>query len=134
MAENVGERATARGAAKEPTMTAMIKEDEVVARLVQDPNCPPDLLLFWGYGGRSPAEGYGRLYLDASCSHFVDIPQGSIVHTVSVPPPQSPLGGSYVWVLKEHWIRLKWGSSAMMQPATVPSPLEWYQQQRKTPE
>lgn len=132
MAENAGEKDTRQRTAAEPTMTAAIREEELVARVVLDANRPPDLLLFWGYGGISPAEGHARLYLDANCATFVDIPRDAIVHTVAVPKAQSPLGGSYVWVAKEHWARLKWGSSTSIRQEAAQSPLEWYRQ-RKAP-
>ena len=72
--------------------------DDFVARLVKDPNDPPDLLLLSGYLGASSEEGHVRLYLDEELAHYVEIPEGAIRHTHEISLEQSPLGGSLVWI------------------------------------
>lgn len=75
-----------------------VRFDDFVARIVEDPNKPPDLLLLSGYLGASSEEEHVRLYLDEELSQYVEIAQKSIRHTQEIPPEQSPLGGSLVWI------------------------------------
>ncbi|HYE14606.1 MAG TPA: hypothetical protein VD968_09220, partial [Pyrinomonadaceae bacterium] len=70
---------------------AEIGFDDFVARIVRDPNDPPDLLLLSGYLGSSSEEGHVRLYLNEELSRYVEIPEGAIRHTQEIPPEQSPL-------------------------------------------
>ena len=77
------------------------KLEDFVARLVPDPVDPPDLLLLKGYLGASSEEGHVRLYLDEELSRYVEIPRKAIRHARELPPEQSPLGGSLVWIDRE---------------------------------
>ena len=74
------------------------KSDDFVARLVQDPGDPPDLLLLSGYLGASSEEGHVRLYLDEELSRYAEIPKEAIRHARELSPEQSPLGGSLLWI------------------------------------
>src|SRR5687768_12276310 len=75
-----------------------VPRDSFVARIVQDPKEPPELLLLSGYMGASSEEGCVRLYLDEELGRYVEIPADAIRHTQELPPEQSPLGGSLVWI------------------------------------
>jgi hypothetical protein len=74
------------------------QSDDFVARLVKDPGDPPDLLLMSGYLGASSEDGHVRLYLDEELSRYVEIPKEAIRHARELPPGQSPLGGSLLWI------------------------------------
>ena len=74
------------------------ESDDFVARLVKDPNETPELLLLRGYLGASSEDGHVRLYLDEELSHYLEIPRQTIRHARELPPEQSPLGGSLVWI------------------------------------
>jgi hypothetical protein len=75
-----------------------VRYDDFVGRIVQDPNEPPNVTLLSGYLGSSSEEGHVRLYLDEELSRYVEIPEKAIRHTQELPPEQSPLGGSLVWI------------------------------------
>lgn len=74
------------------------ESDDFVARLVQDPKDPPGLQLLSGYLGASSEEGHVRLYLDEELSRYAEIPLESIRHARELPPAESPLGGSLLWL------------------------------------
>ncbi|MFL6253432.1 MAG: hypothetical protein ACJ74T_00265, partial [Pyrinomonadaceae bacterium] len=75
-----------------------LRYDDFVGRLVQDPKDPQPVTLLSGYLGSSSEEGHVRLYLDEELCRYVEIPQKAIRHTQELPPEQSPLGGSLVWI------------------------------------
>lgn len=75
-----------------------LRYDDFVGRIVRDPNEPPSVTLLSGYLGSSSEEGHVRLYLDEELCRYVEIPQKAIRHTQELPPEQSPLGGSLVWI------------------------------------
>lgn len=75
-----------------------LRYDDFVERIVRDPNEPPDVLLLSGYLGSSSEEGHVRLYLDEELCRYVEIPEKAIRHTQELPPEQSALGGSLVWL------------------------------------
>ncbi|MET0646828.1 MAG: hypothetical protein ABW208_09425 [Pyrinomonadaceae bacterium] len=75
-----------------------LRYDDFVGRIVQDPKEPPSVTLLSGYLGASSEEGYVRLYLDEELGRYVEIPEKAIRHTQELPPEQSPLGGSLVWI------------------------------------
>ena len=67
-----------------------------VAKIVSDPASPPDTVIVAGYLGKSPHEGYERLYLTPNLSHWIDIPKDDVLH--QAPVPGDPLNAAYVWV------------------------------------
>lgn len=75
-----------------------LRFDDFVGRIVQDPKAPPSVTLLSGYLGSSSEEGHVRLYLDEELCRYVEIPEKAIRHTQELPPEQSPLGGSLVWI------------------------------------
>jgi hypothetical protein len=75
-----------------------LRYDDFVERIVQDPNKPPGVTLLSGYLGSSSEEGHVRLYLDEELSRYVEIPEKAVRHAQRLPPEQSPLGGSLVWI------------------------------------
>ena len=75
-----------------------VRYDDFVGRIVKDPNEPPNATLLSGYLGSSSEEAHVRLYLDEGLSRYVEIPEKAILHTQELPPEQSPLGGSLVWI------------------------------------
>ena len=97
--ETTKRKRTAKGATKGVKKGGpQIALDDWVARLVPDPKDTPGLQLLSGYLGASPEERHVRLYLDEELSRYVDIPEEAIRHTRELPPEQSPLGGSLLWV------------------------------------
>src|SRR5215211_136674 len=75
-----------------------LRYDDFVGRIVQNPKEPPGVTLLSGYLGSSSEEGHVRLYLDEELCRYVEIPEKAIRHTQELPPEQSPLGGSLVWI------------------------------------
>ncbi|MBV8856143.1 MAG: hypothetical protein JOZ02_04200 [Acidobacteria bacterium] len=75
-----------------------LRYDDFVGRIVQDPNEPPSVTLLSGYLGASSEEGHVRLYLDEELTRYVEIPEKAVRHTQELPPEQSPLGGSLLWI------------------------------------
>jgi len=69
-----------------------------VDRLVTDPKNPPDVTLLQGWFGASSEEGSRRLYLDPELTQSLEIPEDAILGVQDIPPEQSALGGSYVWI------------------------------------
>src|SRR5215211_2018794 len=78
-----------------------LRYDDFVGRIVQNPKEPPGVTLLSGYLGSSSEEGHVRLYLDEELCRYVEIPEKAIRHTQELPPEQSPLGGSIVWIDRE---------------------------------
>src|SRR5258707_7833216 len=72
-----------------------------VAKIVKDPNNPPDTLLLQGYLGQSSEEGHTRLYLDPQLSDYVEIPNDAILHTADVSGGHGVSGASYVWINRD---------------------------------
>jgi hypothetical protein len=75
--------------------------NDFVAKIVIDPNSPPQTLLLSGYIGNASVENHTRLYLDAELSDYVDIPNDAILHTAHMPADQGPLRGSYIWIKRD---------------------------------
>lgn len=75
-----------------------LRYDEFVQRIVRDPKDPPQVTLLSGYLGSSSEKEHVRLYLDEELSRYVEIPENAIRYTQALPPEQSPLGGSLVWI------------------------------------
>ncbi len=67
-----------------------------VAAIVSDPANPPQTILVGGYPGKSPYEGYERLYLTPDLSYWIDVLQDDVLHTQ--PIPNDPLHGVYWWI------------------------------------
>jgi hypothetical protein len=73
-----------------------IRYDDFIAGLVPDPAKVEPTLLLSGFVGRGAAEGSVRIYPEPSLGTWYEVPEADIVH--SMPIPDSPLGGSHVWV------------------------------------
>lgn len=74
------------------------KHSDFVSKIVNDPKSPPATLLLQGFVGRASKEDHTRIYFDPQLSSYVDVPNEAILHSKDIPPEQSPLGGSYVWI------------------------------------
>lgn len=79
-----------------------------VTAIVKDPGNVPSVILLWGYVGDSPEDKHIRLYFDGYLSRCVDVPLEEILHREGVPAARSSLGGSYLWVNRTGWTKLKW--------------------------
>jgi len=77
------------------------RHDDFVSKLVSDPNRPPDTILLCGFLGASSEEQHTRIYFDAQLTNYVELPNDAILHTAPLPPEQSQLGGSYVWIKQD---------------------------------
>ena len=75
--------------------------DEIVSKIVSDPSNPPEVILLSGYLGSSSESGHIRLYFDPKFSKYIEIPETAIKHSQPIPVERSPLGGSYVWILRD---------------------------------
>lgn len=74
------------------------KNDNFVDHLIGDPSQIPEMVLLNGYMGKSSLDGYSRLYLNAVCSEYYEIPGDAVLHSMKLPAASSPLGASCVWV------------------------------------
>lgn len=77
------------------------KHDKFTAKVVSDPAKPQNTLLLQGFLGASSQPDYTRVYADLSLDSYVDVANADIIHIEPVPPAQSPMGGSYLWVKKD---------------------------------
>lgn len=72
---------------------ADISEDEVVARIVSDPN-NPDVKRVTGFAlGKSSRDGYWRLYLNVDLSHYLEFEKSATLHA-----KQFREGRTVVWL------------------------------------
>jgi hypothetical protein len=79
----------------QPQKRPEIRYDDIVANVVSDPSKGSEATLIAGYVGRG-TEGRVRIYPDLSFATYHDVAEEDIVH--SIPIPDAPHGGSYVWV------------------------------------
>lgn len=75
-----------------------LREDELVSKLVPDPTQQAGVVVLSGFLGRSPREGFQRLYTSPQLDAFVEIPADAIVHRLTLTPDQSAYGGTTVWL------------------------------------
>src|SRR3954462_5250168 len=80
-----------------------LRYDDFISKVIPDPAKVEPTLLLSGFVGRGGAEGAVRIYSDPSLNKWVDVPEADIVH--SMPIPDSPLGGSHLWVKRSAEIR-----------------------------
>jgi hypothetical protein len=78
--------------------SAGLAEDDLVARLAPDPGAPPDVRLVSGWLGKSTRRGYWRLYLTPGLSRYVEVDESAIRHHQRLVSPDSPLGGTLLWI------------------------------------
>lgn len=90
-------------------------ESSHVAAIVSDPAAPPDSILIGGYPGKSPYDGYDRLYLTPDLSFWIDIPKDDVLH--EAPVPGDPLGAVYMWIRQGSHLLYK----GQKPPATEPA-------------
>lgn len=83
-----------------PMTTCVLREDEFVANVVQDPREPPDTLFIMGFVGRAIQAGDTRIYLDVQLAAYFDVPSAEVLHAAPLARGQSPLGGHYLWLLR----------------------------------
>jgi hypothetical protein len=80
-----------------------LRYDDFIANVIPDPAKVEPTLLLSGFVGRGGADGSVRIYPEPSLNKWLDVPEADIVH--SMPIPDSPLGGSHVWVKRSAEIR-----------------------------
>src|SRR6267142_2720068 len=99
-----------------------IRYDDFIADIHPDPATPEPTILLSGFIGRADADGTVRIYPDPSLGTWYDVPEADIVHTL--PIPDAPLGGSYVWVKSS--AQIKPGSASVpASPAAAPAAGGW---------
>jgi hypothetical protein len=94
-----------------------IRYDDFIANINPDPAKPEPTLLLSGFVGHGDGEGTVRIFPEPSLGTWYDVPEADIVHTL--PIPDSPLGGSHVWVKTSAQIQP--GSAAAPAPAAAPA-------------
>jgi len=77
---------------------ADLRQDEVIARLVPDPEAPPDVVRLTGYLGRSTRREFWRLYQTLELNAYMEIAEDDIVHSQPVGGPDTSLSGTLLWV------------------------------------
>jgi hypothetical protein len=70
-----------------------------IAKIVKDPNNPPDTVMLTGYLGASSEDGHTRLYFDPGLGSYVEIPDDAILHVE--PVAGDSLGASHVWIKRD---------------------------------
>ncbi len=75
-----------------------IKKADWVAKIVSDPNNPPNVVMITGVFGDSPIDGHVRIYLNFDLSEYVDAPESAVRHVEPIPGDQAPPGASYIWL------------------------------------
>jgi hypothetical protein len=80
-----------------------LRYDDFIANVIPDPATAEPTLLLSGFVGHGEGDGTVRIYPEPSLNKWVDVPEADIVH--SMPIPDSPLGGSHVWVKRSPGIR-----------------------------
>jgi hypothetical protein len=83
---------------KGPDHQSPLQQDAVVEKLVPEPASPPNLKVLIGLLGRSPREGYWRIYVSAYLSEYFEFRSEDVCHHQRLEPDQSVLGGTIVWV------------------------------------
>jgi hypothetical protein len=75
--------------------------------ITNNPYKIPEYLVVHGYLGNGPGEG-ARIYLNHTLSRFIDVPPKDIhlQQEASKSHPDTPLGGSYLWILGSSEIKL----------------------------
>ena len=75
-----------------------LRQDEIIEDLISDPTALPDVRVLTGYVGRSPREGYWRLYFTLELNSYVEFPGDAVRCSKSLRTDQNPLGGTTVWI------------------------------------
>lgn len=75
-----------------------LRQHELIDKLMPDPSQQQSLTVLSGFLGQSKQAGHWRLYLTPTLDEYVEIPEEDIVHSQSLGPDQSDLGGTMVWV------------------------------------
>lgn len=79
-------------------LTDGLKEDSIVEKLVPDPSDTPDLIVLSGWAGRSPQEGYWRLYTTPELNEHFEFRDEDLRHHLRIGGHESPLQGTVVWL------------------------------------
>lgn len=80
------------------TSKAGIKKADWIAKIVSDPNNPPNVVMITGFFGDSSVDAHVRIYLNSDLSGYVDVPENAVRHTEDIPGDQAPPGASYIWL------------------------------------
>jgi hypothetical protein len=84
-----------------PTPAQAFPVHPLVSDLVpDDAGIPIPSVAFTGFFGNSSKQGYMRLYLTEVLHEYLEIALSDILHTQVLPPPNSALGASRVWVMQ----------------------------------
>jgi hypothetical protein len=104
-----------------------IRYDDFIARLIPDPAKVEPTMLLSGFVGHGEVEGTVRIFPDPTLGTWYDVSEADIVH--SMPIPDSPLGGSHIWVKRDAAIKPGMAAAAPQaagssgdKPAPEPTP------------
>lgn len=78
-----------------------VKYDEFVQQIRPSPEKNEQVQFISGYIGKSDKTGNIRVYLDATLSTYIEIPEEDILYSLPRKPEEDPLGGSRLWIKKE---------------------------------
>jgi hypothetical protein len=79
-----------------------LEQDDLVDKLASEPSAaPPDVTMLDGFLGKSPREGFWRLYLTPQLNEHVEVAEGDIVHRESRATEQDPLRGTRLWIRRQ---------------------------------
>jgi hypothetical protein len=78
-----------------------LRQDALVENLVPDPSQYQSVTVLAGFLGKSTRVGYWRLYLTSQLNEYVEFREEDVVHTQPIPPEQSPLGGTLIWLRRD---------------------------------
>jgi hypothetical protein len=83
-----------------------LRQDELIKDLIPDPTALPDVRVLTGFVGRSPREGYWRLYFTLELNSYVEFPAGAVLCSKSLRTALNPLGGTTVWIDRDAKLQL----------------------------
>ena len=87
---------------RKPTRSVTLKQDPLVDRLRPDPSQPlPDVVVLFGYLGKSSEREHWRLYLTTQLNEYVEIAEGDILETESVATEKNLMGGTRLWIRRD---------------------------------
>jgi len=75
-----------------------LEPEPFVEAVLPDPNQLRDLRVVTGFAGRSPREGFVRLYRNAALASYLAFPTQAVLHSIRLPESQDHLPQTIVWL------------------------------------
>ncbi|HEV2897404.1 MAG TPA: hypothetical protein VGX71_06090 [Pseudaminobacter sp.] len=75
-----------------------LKQDDIVASLVDDPSKLPKVKMFVGLLGMGARDGLWRIYASTDVKDYIEVRDEDVLMVRSLKTGENPLGGSAVWL------------------------------------